>query len=65
MKYFQISEDDLATLEKDLPELLSRGYPNLDNPARAMWRRVQKVVMDVRWNYGPPTEVEVREAETD
>ena len=58
MKYFQISESDLAELESTLPAILDRSYLHLNNADRAAWRRVQEIVKNVRWNYGPPLEVE-------
>lgn len=61
-KLFQISEPDLADLEKLVPELCERLYAsmltNLDNSTRVKVRRVQKIIQDIRWNYGPPQEIE-------
>lgn len=56
--YHQISDTDLCSLEELLPKLLSRDYANLDDDKRAMWNRVRRIIGDVRWNYGPPTQVE-------
>ena len=58
-KMFQIREEDLADLEHTLPELLDATYPSLTNRMRTQWRRVQEVLKNVRWNYGPPTEVKL------
>jgi hypothetical protein len=58
MKLHQITDDDLAELERTLPQLAEALMPILDNRLRAMLRRCQKIVSDVRWNYGPPSEVE-------
>lgn len=58
-KLFQIYEDDLATLEQVLPELLLVAYPTLDNTQRSKWRQVQRILSQVRWDYGPPGHVEV------
>lgn len=58
MKLFQITEDDLAELERTLPQFAFVLMPNLDNRLRAQCRRVQAILSNVRWNYGPPTEVE-------
>lgn len=58
MKLFQINEDDLATLEQVCPEILGRSYGILDNALRVKFRRVQEILMNVRWNYGPPQHVE-------
>lgn len=59
MRLLQITEDDLAELERSLPMLVDALYPTMDNRTRAMVRRVRQVVTNVRWNYGPPTDVEV------
>lgn len=56
-KLFQITEDDLAELERTLPRWLDRMYPQMDNQLRTQTRRVQEVLQNVRWNYGPPGEV--------
>ena len=59
-KLFQVYEDDLAELEQVLPQLgeaLSFSRPPTPK-LRTQLRRVQKIISDVRWNYGPPLEVE-------
>lgn len=58
MKLFQINEDDLATLERDIPAIVSCVMPHLRFADRVAIRRVQKILLNVRWNYGPPTHVE-------
>ena len=60
-RLFQITEDDLAELERLLPDLqdavmTSRGY-NDNNRIRVQLRRVKDIVSNLRWNYGPPTNV--------
>ena len=63
MKLFQINEDDLAELERTLPQFadaLSITL-NYNSRLRVQFRRVQSILSAVRWNYGPPTEVEVQE----
>jgi len=62
---FQINEEDLATLERELPAICERVYPQLDNALRVKFRQVQRIVTDVRWNYGPPAEVREIPAEGD
>lgn len=57
-KLLQIYEDDLADLEKTLPEITNPLIDKMDNVLRTKIRRVQKILSDVRWNYGPPTDVE-------
>lgn len=64
-RLMQIREEDLATLESTLPQFVEALYPRMDNRLRAQIRRVQKVLTDVRWNYGPPAEVEVIPSEHD
>ncbi len=58
-KLLQIKEDDLATLERTLPRLADAMMSTMDNRARVQLRQVQKILSDVRWNYGPPSEVEI------
>lgn len=57
VKFFQITEDDLQMLEKVLPEILDRMYGSLDARMQVKFRNVQKILSNVRWNYGPPTQV--------
>lgn len=59
VRRYQISADDLAELERTLPEIADRLYPSMDNRLRVQLRRVQTILSNVRWNYGPPSEVEV------
>ena len=54
----QINEDDLAALETTLPQIGLALMPILDNRLRTQLRQVQRILSDVRWNYGPPSEVE-------
>lgn len=58
-RLLQIKEDDLAELEKVLPEL-SEALITVSNPSiRTKLRRVQQILSNVRWNYGPSTLVEI------
>jgi hypothetical protein len=59
----QINEDDLACLERTLPQLGLALMPILNNRLRVQLRQVQRILSDVRWNYGPPGEVETIRAE--
>lgn len=59
MKLHQIYESDLADLERMLPQLLDAAYPHLTPKDRTQWRRIQTILMNVRWNYGPPGQVEI------
>lgn len=55
-KIFQIHGDDMATLEELLPELMW-FRPDLQTARqKVQWRRVQQIIWNVRWNYGPPLE---------
>lgn len=58
-KLFQIHEDDLADLERTLPQFADALLPSLDNRLRAQFRRVQAILSNVRWNYGPPSDVQI------
>lgn len=64
-RLLQIREDDLATLESTLPQFADALYPRMDNRLRAQIRRVQKILADVRWNYGPPRDVELIPADSE
>ncbi len=58
-RLFQIKEDDLGALEATLPQLADALMPVLNNRLRVQLRRAQQVLSDVRWNYGPPQEVQI------
>ena len=55
----QIREDDLSTLEQTIPQLADVLMPVLDNRLRVKLRQVQNILSAVRWNYGPPSEVQI------
>lgn len=57
-RLFQINEDDLSDLERILPQFAEVMESNLDNKLRGQIRRVQSILTNVRWDYGPPHEVE-------
>lgn len=61
-KLFQIKEDDLAALERSLPLLVDALLLGIQdrnsNRFRVCARQCQQILSDVRWNYGPPSEVE-------
>lgn len=55
-----IVEDDLADLEKILPQWFDRLYrEEMTNQERTQMRRVQKILSDIRWNYGPPSDITI------
>lgn len=58
-RMLQIHDEDLATLERTLPQFADALMPTLDNRLRVQLRQVQQILSNVRWNYGPPTEVVV------
>lgn len=64
-RMLQIYDDDLSTLERTLPQLSDALMPVLDNRLRMKLRQVQKILSDVRWNYGPPSNVEVISSDGD
>lgn len=57
-KLLQIYDEDLATLEQLCPEIADRLIGQMDNALRIKMRRIQTILSNVRWNYGPPTQVE-------
>lgn len=56
-KLFQIYEEDLQELERVLPDLTERLAAHLTARQRTQIHRVQTILSNVRWNYGPPREV--------
>lgn len=58
-RLFQIYETDLTALEELLPAILwANPLACNDTATRMKFRRVKEIISNVRWNYGPPTEVE-------
>ena len=65
-RLFQINEQDLSDLEQILPRMADwLSTPNMTNCQRVQIRRVQKIVSDVRWHYGPPGEMKIIPADSD
>ncbi len=64
-KIFQIHEEDLAALEATLPQFADRLSASLDNRLRVQIRRVQQILLNVRWDYGPHSELEIIPADDD
>lgn len=56
-KLFQIYEDDLAELESALPQLCDALADKLTLRLRVKIRRVKTILSDIRWDYGPPSNV--------
>lgn len=64
-RMLQIHEEDLGELERILPQLAEAVGSMLDTRQRVQFRRVQKILSDVRWNYGPHVNVSVIPADGD
>lgn len=64
-KLFAIYEDDLAELERALPDMADRLKGKMDNRLRTQIRRLQAIMTNVRWGYGPPSHVEKVEPSDD
>jgi hypothetical protein len=58
-KLHQINEEDLSELEQVMPQLAQILMPALNNKLRVQLRRCQSILSNVRWNYGPPSAVEI------
>ncbi len=55
---YQVHEEDLAALERELPALLHEAYPACNDPlTRKRWEAVRDIITRIRWSYGPPTDV--------
>ena len=59
MKYYQISEEDLEAMERELPDLSLKTDCN-DEITRKQWEEMKSILSNVRWNYGPPIKTEER-----
>lgn len=61
-KMFHIYENDLQKLEAALPRIMDRVFGSLNDPQlQVLFDEVKEVLSDVRWDYGPPSEVIVIE----
>ena len=55
----QITEDDLAFMEREMPKILAADLTVCNDPlTQRRWDEVRQILSRVRWNYGPPTQVE-------
>lgn len=55
----QITEDDLSDLERHLPQIMAASMISCNDPmVRKQWERVKEIISNVRWGYGPPSEVQ-------
>jgi hypothetical protein len=61
VKQFQISEEDLQSLEHILPAVLWKltCRPDADPQDRVHFRQVRGILTNVRWGYWPPENVEI------
>ena len=57
-KLFQIYEENLAELERLLPELGEAFVDSLTPRIKTQLRRCKAILSDVRWNYSPPLIIE-------
>jgi len=58
-KMFQISEEDLASLETIVPEIMWRASDSCNDPVqRKRFEECKAVLSNVRFGYGPPLHVE-------
>lgn len=64
-RLLQIKEDDLATLERTLPQLAEALVLTASNRHRVQLRQVQQILSSVRWNYGPALEAEAVSGDED
>jgi hypothetical protein len=63
-KYYQITEEDLAVLESELPRILDATAMSCNDPLmRKRWEAVKSIISNVRWDYGPPLEVHLVDGE--
>jgi hypothetical protein len=55
---FRITEPDLAKLEAALPRLCEMAGMLLNRPeAQMLFGECKEILSNVRWDYGPPTQV--------
>ena len=58
MKLFQIYETDLQKLEAALPRIMDACGMALNRPeVHVMFDEVKEIISNVRWDYGPPSEI--------
>ena len=58
-KTYFINESDLGELERILPQLAEATTPVINNRLRVQLRRCKMILSNVRWEYGPASEVEI------
>lgn len=50
----RITKDDLAELQSQLSDLFSEMMFHMTPRQKVRQRKVQKILSDVQWHYGPP-----------
>lgn len=60
---FQITEDDLATLERECAWVIDMHRCSRHRSSNVSARQIKRILSDVRWNYGPPEKIENVEQE--
>lgn len=59
-RLFQVYAEDLSKLETALPRLMELTLPACNNAeVQMLWTEVREIISNVRWDYGPPSEVVV------
>jgi hypothetical protein len=57
-KLFHIYETDLQKLEAALPRIMDAAGMALNRPdVQVLFDEVKEIISNVRWDYGPPTEI--------
>jgi hypothetical protein len=58
-KMFQISEEDLASMETVIPEIMLFCFDSCNDPVqRKRFEECKAILSNVRWGYGTPQIVE-------
>lgn len=55
---YQITEEDLADLERTLPQIMHRD-PMEHGRCRVQWARIKAIVSNIRFCYGPHSDIEI------
>ncbi len=58
-KLFQIYEEDLEELERVIPDLAISLSPHLGPRQRTQLRNLKEILSNIRWDYGPHTDVTI------
>ena len=57
-RLFSIHETDLAAMEQLIPDLYQRFMTDCGPVENTKFRHLQRILSDVRWDYGPHSAVE-------